>query len=1113
MGIKVGLDIGIASVGWAIVDDNQSVVDSGVRLFDSADASKNEVRRTHRGIRRSLRRKAHRIERFDKLWTNHGLSISTIEDVDLLELRNKAITEKVSQNELYLILTNMLKHRGISYMEDAIDETSTGAYKASLSRNAKLLEKKLPCQIQLERLKEFGFYRGSAIINDSNEEKVAISNVFTIQSYRSEINQMLETQSLFHPFIKEEFIENYMEIFNSKRAYYEGPGNELSRTDYGKYTTKIDSKTGKYITDPNLFEKLIGKCSVYPDKLRASAASFTAQEFNLLNDLNNIKVNGEKLTENQKKEIVKSVLAEKVISISDVRFKKYISNAIGCPIEVLTGSRIDKDGKDIFHTFEAYRKLRKELELDDEAYCRETLDTIAYVLTINTDKESIMSGFKNSGLTLKSEIIEQLIGFRNKNGTLFSKWHAFSLEIMGELIPELYVESKNQMELLTERGVFKTNNEIYKGYSHIPYELLNEDITNPVVRRAIRQSILVLNKIIDIYGYPEDIIIEMAREDNELDQKRRITDAQKKNEKELTKIISKIESEYGIVIEDRHYHKHKALKTKLRLWHEQEGKCLYSGLPIRIEDLLEDTSLFEIDHIIPISISFDDSRSNKVLVYRIQNQLKGNRTPYMYLSSSSDHWNYETYQYIVNQLYSNGRISRSKKLKLLFRENITKEEVIRGFINRNLNDTRYASRVVLNTLQGYMRAHETGTKVKVIRGSFTAQLRNRLQLEKNRDVSFSHHAVDAMIMCYSQMGLEAYKIAQKDVIDYETGEILNEELFEKMSDKDLYERKMFYEGMRIIEQTIIEAEKKVKYSHKVDKKVNRQLSNETIYGVREKSDGKSYKVSKIKDIYDLKSFETFAKKMAINKKGENKLDEFLMFHHDPQTFNILLKVVEIYKDHPNPFLAYKEDQGEPIRKYSKKENGPFVTSLKYYDGEVGSCIDISHKYGHPKGAKKVILDSLNPYRTDVYYLKETQSYYLAGIKYANFKFAKGTYELDQESYCDILRSEGILEKGQGLADLDTLGIEFRFSLYKNDLILYEKNGGEKEERFLSRTMPKQRNYIETKPINASKFEKRNLVGLSRAKKIIKINTDVLGNRHYTTRENFSMVFTLDSVRG
>ena len=39
MGIKVGVDIGVASVGWAVVDDEYAVLESGVNLFSEAACS------------------------------------------------------------------------------------------------------------------------------------------------------------------------------------------------------------------------------------------------------------------------------------------------------------------------------------------------------------------------------------------------------------------------------------------------------------------------------------------------------------------------------------------------------------------------------------------------------------------------------------------------------------------------------------------------------------------------------------------------------------------------------------------------------------------------------------------------------------------------------------------------------------------------------------------------------------------------------------------------------------------------------------------------------------------------------------------------------------------
>lgn len=126
-----------------------------------------------------------------------------------------------------------------------------------LQINAKELNEKFPCQIQLERLHQLGKFRGQTVIVE-NDEKIGLSNVFTTSAYRKEICAVLETQRKFHAQISDAFCDAYLEIFNRKRKYYDGPGNEQSRTDYGKYTTKVD-ENGNFITDKNIFEKLKGK--------------------------------------------------------------------------------------------------------------------------------------------------------------------------------------------------------------------------------------------------------------------------------------------------------------------------------------------------------------------------------------------------------------------------------------------------------------------------------------------------------------------------------------------------------------------------------------------------------------------------------------------------------------------------------------------------------------------------------------------------------------------------------------------------------------------------------------------------------------------------------------
>ena len=1097
----VALDIGVASVGWAVIDkDTEKVIESGANIFPEASAAENQVRREMRQGRRMRRRERTRLNDFNKLWEKCGFTIPQDRKNDVVELKVKALHEAVSLDELYFILYHYLKHRGISYLEDAEDDSAKGnsAYANGIVLNAKELETKFPCEIQKERLEKIGKYRGQTELVDTSGETIDLSNVFTSGAYRKEIQQIFETQKKYHDILSEEFSNEYVFLFNRKRKYYEGPGNEKSRTDYGKYTTRLD-ENGEYITEDNIFEKLIGKCSVYKDEIRAAAASYTSQEFNFLNDLNNLTVNGRKLQENEKRLIVDLVKTSNIINM-----RKIIAGAIGETIEEFSGVRIDKDGKEIFHKFESYNKMRKalnQIEVDISDFSREELDEIGYILTINTDKEAILGAFANSKLDLSDEIKECLITLRKKNASLFSKWHSFSLKIMKELIPVMYELPKEQMILLTEMGVLKRKTEEFAGLKYIPVDAASEDIFNPVVRRSVRISFKIINALLKKYGVLSEVVIEMPRDRNSEEEKDRIKKEQNLNEKEMKFIEQKLALTYDFPLLPAYFSSQKQLNLKLKLWNEQDGKCLYSGKTIDPKDIIEHPDMFQIDHIIPRSISFDDSRSNKVLVYDTENQKKGNQTPYYYLTHSNNGWTIEQYKATVMMLSKKKEygLSRKKVQNLLYSDDITKQDVLKGFINRNINDTGYASRVVLNWLQNFFYAQEVDTKVKVIRGSYTNQMRKNLKLSKNRNESYAHHAVDAMLIAFSQLGYEAYHELQGSFIDFETGEILNQDMWETQMSDEVYADYLYGIKWSNIRQEITKAEKEVKYWHYVDRKSNRGLCNQTIRGTRE-YDGKTYKINKL----DIRTKEGVAifKKLAFSKK-ESDRERLLVYKNDRRTYDDLVQIMKDYSDAANPFVQYEKETGDFVRKYAKKHNGPRIGTLKYTDGEVGACIDISHKYAHERGSKKVILESLVPYRMDVYYKEAENTYYLVGVKQSDVKYENGKYVIDEDAYALTLEKEKMIQKGQTRVDLQKLGFEFRMSFYKNDIIEYEKGGEIFRERFLSRTMPKARNYIETKPINKAKNESRKPIGLRKTSKIRKIRTDILGNYYPCEKEEFS----------
>ena len=1110
--LVLGLDIGIGSVGVGILNKvTGEIIHKNSRIFPAAQAENNLVRRTNRQGRRLTRRKKHRRVHLNRLFEESGLITDFTKisiNLNPYQLRVKGLTDELSNEELFIALKNMVKHRGISYLDDASDDgnSSVGDYAQIVKENSKQLETKTPGQIQLERYQTYGQLRGDFTV-EKDGKKHRLINVFPTSAYRSEALRILQTQQEFNPQITDEFVNRYLEILTGKRKYYHGPGNEKSRTDYGRYRTNGE-------TLDNIFGILIGKCTFYPEEFRAAKASYTAQEFNLLNDLNNLTVPTEtkKLSKEQKNQIINYVKNEK--AMGPAKLFKYIAKLLSCDVADIKGYRIDKSGKAEIHTFEAYRKMKTLETLDIEQMDRETLDKLAYVLTLNTEREGIQEALEHEFAdgSFSQKQVDELVQFRKANSSIFGKgWHNFSVKLMMELIPELYETSEEQMTILTRLGKQKTTSSSNKT-KYIDEKLLTEEIYNPVVAKSIRQAIKIVNAAIKEYGDFDNIVIEMARETNEDDEKKAIQKIQKANKDEKDAAMLKAANQYNGKAELPHsvFHGHKQLATKIRLWHQQGERCLYTGKTISIHDLINNPNQFEIDHILPLSITFDDSLANKVLVYATANQEKGQRTPYQALDSMDDAGSFRELKAFVRESKT---LSNKKKEYLLTEEDISKFDVRKKFIERNLVDTRYASRVVLNALQEHFRAHKIDTKVSVVRGQFTSQLRRHWGIEKTRD-TYHHHAVDALIIAASSQ-LNLWKKQKNTLVSYSEDQLLDIETGELISD-DEYKESVFKAPYQHFVDTLKskEFEDSILFSYQVDSKFNRKISDATIYATRHAKVGKdkkdeTYVLGKIKDIYTQDGYDAF---MKIYKKDKSK---FLMYRHDLQTFE---KVIEpILENYPNkemnekgkevpcnPFLKFKEEHGDYIRKYSKKGNGPEIKSLKYYDSKLGNHIDITPKDSN----NKVVLQSLKPWRTDVYFNKNTGKYEILGLKYSDMQFEKGTgkYSISKEQYENIKVREGVDENS-----------EFKFTLYKNDLLLLKdsENGEQILLRFTSRN-DTSKHYVELKPYNRQKFEGseylikslgtvvkggRCIKGLAKSNiSIYKVRTDVLGNQHIIKNE-------------
>ncbi|MGM9904251.1 MAG: type II CRISPR RNA-guided endonuclease Cas9 [Enterococcus sp.] len=1153
---SIGLDIGIASVGWSLLNiENGEVEELGSRIFPSGNPEGNAKRRSFRGTRRLIRRRKNRLNDLRKLLESVNLpNPQRLKNFNPYELRVSALSDKLTKEELAVVLYQLVKHRGVSYDLGDINEEESSAisdYTSAIDVNRKLLNQgKTVGEIQWERLKKNQQVRGTITEFTDQGEGRSLLNVFPTAAYSEEASRILEKQASFYLELTNAFKETYLGLLTRKREYFEGPGSEKSRTDYGRF-----KKDGRTID--NLFEELIGKDKINNEK-RASASSLSAQIYNLLNDLNNLMVHPSnledgKLTKEIKEKIIEEAKMNTSFSMKNVR--TIIKNETGAKEEDIKGWRIDKNEKAQIHLLKGYREFKKALaNIGVEANDLPTIffDQVADIITLNTEKSEIRKQLEKDEFQKRypfiSEEMKEVIITEAKKFLVDNKanWHSFSYTTLNLLIPELLNTSKEQMTILTEKGWIKSDKEKYKEKKEIPYKKVIEEIYNPVVGKSIKESIKIVNALNNKYGREniDSVVIELPRESNEEEAKKAIIKLQKGNEEEKNSANKEFIEALGIselILKDK-YRKERNLFSKVRFWYQQDHKCVYCGKNMRAEELFSNSSIFDIDHVIPISVSFDDGLNNKVLVHADCNRMKAKETPIAWIQRSGGNGlSLSAYENLVRNMH---RLPRTKRENLMSKINLNDMETRKRFIARNLIDTQYASRIVLNELQSYYKANELPTKIQVIRGKWTSQLRKAWKLtHKTRD-THHHHAVDATIIAvspYIQLFKKhpQYHLIEGQAVDKETGEImpiLEEKEFERSVYDDPYPR--FIDQLLKL-SNIEDKENPIKFSHYVDKKVNRAVANQTIYGTRKKvtlvtqGRGKNkkempveeeYTFGTIKNIYDIEEYTKFRKLYDdAKKKGEIK---FLMQEKDSKTFEKLEKILTKYPDRKDctqvdgkvksitvsPFELYRKEHGF-LTKYAKKNNGPKVVSLKYYDKKIGNHIDITP----PNARNRVLLQSLKPWRTDVYYNPNTQDYELLGLKYKDLRFyPSGIYGISVEDYEDLKKGRSSQHDGSIVEKSEVKeGSVFCFSLYRGDRVkVIDENGESQEFLFASRTTSNP-GYVELKPIQKSCFTSKEDVSFygvvssggrfikkftRKGYKLWKVNTDILGNPYYTEKE-------------
>ncbi len=800
--LTIGLDIGIASVGWAVLAP-QRIVSLGVRAFDKAETAKegdslNLIRRTARLTRRRLHRRAWRLTKLARLLKRQGV----IDDVGLFQprrpfpnslwqLRVEGLDRKLMTEEWARVIYHLCKHRGFHWISRAEEKKAEadvkgegGKVKQGLAATSKLMQAKGYRSAAEMVLKEFP---------EAQRNKQG--------DYGKALSRVLLGKELAELFRRQRELGN-AHADTALEAAILGIGDRKS----GLFWAQKPPLAGKDLL------KMLGYCTFEKTEYRAPKASFTAERHVWLTQLNNLRIVADGTTRAlsaQERRIalplpygqvgnltykqLRAALAKGGTTPDTFRFARfsYAQQPDGKMKDPETAVLVRLPAWQELHS--TLKKAGLETEWQGMAGAAidgrpELLDQIAWALSVFKEDEEAAAELRKLPLPSGQKVIDALLDLR------FDKFHALSLKALRRIVP--HMEGGLRYDEACERagyhhsqlykagaGEHKYLPPFYSGRDKTGRMVFSEDMDvprNPVVLRALNQARKVVNALVHQYGAPQAVHIEMARDlSNPFDERRKIEKGQTEYRDQNEKDKARFAEHFGQMPKGVEF-------EKWRLYREQQCKCAYSIEPIDLGRLLE-PGYVEIDHALPYSRSFDNSKNNKVLVHAAENRNKGNQTPYEYLRGAEDSARWRTFVAFVESNKAYRLAKRSRLLRKNFGENEARE-----FRERNLNDTRYICKFFKNYVERYLQLAEDSQAKRcvVLSGQMTSFLRARWGLVKVRDDSDRHHALDAAVVAACSHGMvkrlsdysrrkELHQV-REGFVDVETGEIVNPAMFQQL---------------------------------------------------------------------------------------------------------------------------------------------------------------------------------------------------------------------------------------------------------------------------------------------------------------------------------------------
>ena len=611
------------------------------------------------------------------------------------------------------------------------------------------------------------------------------NSVVPYQIHKEELVKILDNAAKYHSFLDEKDENGYsirekvIQLLEFRIPYYVGPLNSSKKAREDGFAWSVRNKGyentpvtpwnyEKVIDESASAEKFItnltNKCTYLKGEDVLPKSSLLYSEFALLNELNALKYDGNRISLEARNVIIEKLFKEKGKKVTKTSIKNLLK------AEGYIDGKGEITGIDITvkNDLKSYRDFKKIL---GNKFNSEHVENIILWITLYGESRKLIKAKIEAvygDIYSKEEIAKM-------SRLVYRDWGRFSRKLLTELVSKkLYNEETGEclniigamrqnnilfMELMADRfdysqQIVKFNKELQEDVTEITPEILDDLYVSPSVKRSIWQTVRIVEELKKIIGCaPAKIFVETTRSNQG---KKEPTSSREKQLKLAYKAVKKdvkeLEKEIGAinfdVLNDRlsSEEQSKLKAKKLYLYYTQLGRCMYSGKQIDLENLY--TPEYDIDHIYPQSKVKDDSFTNTVLVERELNAKKGDRYPL-----SSD-FQTPSNRKLWKFLKEKGLITDEKYNRLVRTEEFSDEE-LSGFIARQLVETSQSVKAVASIL-GELNpetsiCYSKAENVSSFRQNFgkikkgDRDSKNNDQLIKVREINDYHHAKDAYL--------------------------------------------------------------------------------------------------------------------------------------------------------------------------------------------------------------------------------------------------------------------------------------------------------------------------------------------------------------------------------